>query len=260
MIKINNIILHHSGGTDSDPMADSSNYTLEMCERDHKRRFPNMRSSLGYYCGYHYFIDKKGKVTQTRQDWEEGAHCVGYNNHPGDDPSKSAIGIHLSGNFDATLPVDEQKRALKPLLLRKMAEYSLPASKIQPHRKFAHKTCFGNRLPDNWGEKLVEVITEGDRTKVKDMAEAKAFKYLFSKPIKMGQSGEEVRKLQIALCITGDLDIMKFELGGYGTRTASAVYKFQTRNKVAPVQELNALKGESVGPATRSALNKLFNK
>ena len=76
---IKNIIVHHAGGTDSNPLQDSSNYTVAMCNNDHKARF-NMLSSLGSYVGYHYFIDKAGVVTQTRADTEEGAHCVGYNN------------------------------------------------------------------------------------------------------------------------------------------------------------------------------------
>lgn len=151
---IKNIILHHSSAPESTPKADSSNYTLAMCNADHKFRF-NMKSSLGWYVGYHYFIDKYGKVTQTRLDTEEGAHCVGYNNHPGDNPAKASIGIHLSGNFDVFLPTEAQKLALTGLLQQKVKQYNLDVKNIVPHRKYANKTCFGRNLPDNWGEKLL---------------------------------------------------------------------------------------------------------
>lgn len=141
------IILHHTGGTDAKPLADSSNYTVAQCNADHKIRFPSMKSSLGYYVGYHHFIDKKGTVTQCRADTDEGAHTVGYN-------SKS-IGICLAGNFDATVPTKEQEQALKGLIASYMTKYSIPLNKVVPHRTFAKKTCYGNKLPDDWGQKLV---------------------------------------------------------------------------------------------------------
>lgn len=140
------LIIHHSGGTEKDPMADSSNYTVAMCNRDHKARF-NFISSLGWYVGYQYIIEKDGKVTQCRKDDEEGAHTVGQN--------KNSIGIMLSGNFDATDPTESQKTALRELLKQKMTQWSIPKENIVPHRKFASKTCFGKRLPDDWAQKLV---------------------------------------------------------------------------------------------------------
>jgi len=145
-MKPTHLIIHHSGGTDADPMSDSSNYTVAMCNRDHKARF-NFISSLGWYVGYQYIIEKDGKVTQCRKDDEEGAHTVGQN--------KNSIGIMLSGNFDATDPTESQKTALRELLKQKMTQWSIPKENIVPHRKFASKTCFGKRLPDDWAQKLV---------------------------------------------------------------------------------------------------------
>lgn len=128
------------------PLADSSNYTLAQCDADHKARF-NMKSSLGYYVGYTYFIDKKGVVTQTRKDGEEGAHTIGHN--------KDSIGICLAGNFDATLPTQAQINSLKHLMAEKVALYNIPLDNIVPHRKFATKTCYGKLLSDDWARKLI---------------------------------------------------------------------------------------------------------
>lgn len=141
------LILHHAGGTDAQPLADSSNYTVKQCDADHRIRFPSMRSSTGYYVGYHYFIDKNGIVTQTRKDDEEGAHTVGKNS--------SSIGICLAGNFDAFYPTPEQIDALRSLLKSKMTLYSVPVVKIVPHRAFASKTCYGRNLRDTWGQELL---------------------------------------------------------------------------------------------------------
>lgn len=159
MAKINNIILHHSSGTDANPLADSSNYTVAMCNADHKLRFNNMKSSLGWYVGYHYVITKDGKITQTRRDDEEGAHCVGYNNTSYDKfnkPQNMSIGILICGNFDAYMPTQAQTEALTGLLQQKVKEYNIPVTNIVPHRKYANKTCFGRKLADDWGQKLLK--------------------------------------------------------------------------------------------------------
>lgn len=140
------LIIHHSGGTDANPLQDSSNYTVEQCNQDHKARF-NMKSSLGWYVGYQYFIDKIGKVTQCRKDDEEGAHAVGKN--------KESIGICLAGNFDATLPTNAQVESLRKLLSEKVAEYNIPLDRIVPHRTFAQKTCYGKKLSDSWAAQLL---------------------------------------------------------------------------------------------------------
>lgn len=156
---IKNIIVHHAGGTDANPLQDSSNYTVAMCNNDHKARF-GMLSSLGSYVGYHYFIDKAGIVTQTRADTEEGAHCVGYNNTAFDKknfPEKLSIGICMAGNFDAFLPTPKQVESLTKLLKEKVKQYGIDPKNIVPHRKYANKTCYGKKLSDTWASELVKV-------------------------------------------------------------------------------------------------------
>lgn len=140
------LIVHHSGGTDKNPLQDSSNYTAEMCNRDHKARF-NFISSLGSYVGYQYVIEKDGKVTQCRKDDEEGAHTIGKN--------KNSIGIMLSGNFDVTLPTDAQTESLRKLLKEKVKQWNISSNFIVPHRQFSQKTCYGNKLSDDWARNLL---------------------------------------------------------------------------------------------------------
>lgn len=139
------IIVHHTGGTDKNPLEDTSHHTFEIVNEYHKKKW-DFRSSLGFYIGYHYFIGKDGKVTQGRADNEEGAHTKGQNHH---------IGICLAGNFDATDPTQEQIIAARDLLERKTVEYNIPEENIVPHRAFAKKTCYGSRLSDDWGKELI---------------------------------------------------------------------------------------------------------
>jgi len=140
------LIIHHTGGSDSNPLQDSSNFTFEQCNQQHKIAF-NMISSLGFYVGYHYYISKDGTVKQARLDTDEGAHTIGYNNQ--------SLGICLAGNFDATMPTDAQINSLRTLLTQKSTQYNISLANIVPHRKFAKKTCYGNKLADNWASLLV---------------------------------------------------------------------------------------------------------
>lgn len=139
-------IVHHTGGTESNPLEDTSNHTFEMVNSWHRNN-PNVwlgeYSSLGYAIGYHWFIDKTGKTTQGRAYGDEGAHCVGHN--------IDSLGVCLAGNFDVTLPTKEQEDALRNLL----NGTNLP---ILPHRAFANKSCYGRKLGDTWASDLVKKI------------------------------------------------------------------------------------------------------
>lgn len=147
------LIVHHTGGTDSNPLADTSHHTFEIVDTYHKGLW-NFKSSLGHYIGYHYFIDKSGKVTQGRADSDEGAHTKGKN--------LTSIGICLAGNFDAQLPTTKQKDALRTLLGRLSVLYGIPKANIVPHRAFANKTCYGKKLGDTWAADLLKTDSRTD--------------------------------------------------------------------------------------------------
>lgn len=135
------IIVHHSGGTDANPLADTSHHTAKIMEEHHL--------SLGWNgLGYNYVIHKDGTVWKGRPEHVTGAHTVGYN--------QKSIGICLAGNFDATMPTKEQETALKTLLLDISTRYSIKPENIVPHRKFAVKTCYGKNLGDDWARNLIK--------------------------------------------------------------------------------------------------------
>lgn len=140
------LIVHHTGGSDANPLQDSSNFTFEQCNELHKQRF-NFISSLGFYVGYHYYIEKDGTIKQARADNEEGAHTIGYNT--------SSLGICLAGNFDAMLPTEVQIKTLTDFLKTKSIQYGINLENVVPHRKFAKKTCYGNKLTDDWAANLI---------------------------------------------------------------------------------------------------------
>jgi hypothetical protein len=134
------IIIHHSGGTDSNPLTDTSNQTFEIIKQWH--------ILLGWGdIGYHWVIEKNGKIIQGRKESEEGAHCIGYNT--------KSIGICVVGNFDLTFPTRQQEESLKRLLIEIRERYNIPVENIVPHREFSNKTCYGKNLSDDWSRNLV---------------------------------------------------------------------------------------------------------
>lgn len=136
------LIVHHTGGTDADPLADTSHHTFEVVKAWHLAK--------GWEdIGYHYFIDKTGKLTAGRAENYHGAHALGYNT--------KSLGVCLAGNFDKTLPTQEQINTLKKLLSELRVKYNVSLENIVPHRKFANKTCYGTKLPDTWARSMVSV-------------------------------------------------------------------------------------------------------
>ena len=133
------VITHHTGGTDANPLADSSFATVDDVNNWHYERWPEFKSQRGYFVGYHYFIAKDGTITQTRNHNEEGAHVIGMN--------KKSIGVCFAGNFDVTLPTPQQMNSWYNLYGTLLAEY--PNIPTFPHRKYATKTCHGKLLKDN---------------------------------------------------------------------------------------------------------------
>ena len=78
--KINLIVLHCSS------TRSNQRFTVEMLKACHNARFN------GKGIGYHYFIEKDGKVFQTRDENEIGMHARHYNAH--------SIGICYEGGLD----------------------------------------------------------------------------------------------------------------------------------------------------------------
>lgn len=135
------LIVHHT--------ATSRDRTTFGAVNNYHRKLWNFKSTLGYYCGYHYFITADGTITHARAENEVGAHTRQQR------MNWRSIAICLTGNFDNEEPTSKQKESLAVILSILMAKYGIPRENIVPHRHFAPKSCFGKRLPDDWASKLV---------------------------------------------------------------------------------------------------------
>jgi N-acetyl-anhydromuramyl-L-alanine amidase AmpD len=130
MRKIAKIIIHHTAsGRDIT--------TVAMIDAWHQVRWPDFKSSLGFFVGYHYVIGKDF-VTQTRSDQEDGAHTYGFND--------DSIGICLTGNFETETPSQFQLDELRKLVLRLLGQYGLQEKDIYCHRDLTATACPGKNL------------------------------------------------------------------------------------------------------------------
>ena len=118
--------------------------------RYHQQKF-NFKSSLGYYLGYHYEINKHGKIYQARADGEAAAACYQSNKNNGE-----TIHIALDGNFDIEQPFALEVYALRDLLRRLVGKYKLPKENILFHRQFANKSCPGKNMDLNFVRNLAQ--------------------------------------------------------------------------------------------------------
>jgi len=140
------IVVHHDGVSRKGP-------SFAIVNDFHRAEgFP--RSSLGFFVGYHYWIERDGKTIQARDENEIGAHTQNFN--------YVSLGIGLAGNFDKEMPTDEQIASLGTLLSRLCFTHSIPGDQIFPHRKFNPKTCYGKLLSDTWAQEVF-VKYEHDR-------------------------------------------------------------------------------------------------
>lgn len=124
-LTMKHIILHHSAINDSEPQFDRIN--------EYHRNKWWFKSSLGFYAGYHFFIERDGRIIQARDENEEGAHCYGWN--------KSSIGICLAGDFRYMNPSEDQAKSLSKLVLELELRHGIPKNNVFLHREKRATSC-----------------------------------------------------------------------------------------------------------------------
>ena len=90
--------------------------------------------------GYHYVVDRAGRVWEGRPLRYQGAH-VKYNN-------EHNIGVLVLGNFENQSPSKAQVDRVAVLLRSLAREHRIPVSRIRTHREFpdAKTVCPGRKL------------------------------------------------------------------------------------------------------------------
>ena len=126
------ITVHHDGMHpffDTDQRATAAR--IEAIRRAHRRR--------GWGdIGYHFVVDRAGRVWEGRSLRYQGAH-VKNNNY-------ANIGIVVLGNFDRQQPSQVQLASVRQLVSSLMDRYHVPASRVSTHQEWAPTACPGRYL------------------------------------------------------------------------------------------------------------------
>lgn len=88
--------------------------------------------------GYHYIIDRSGRVWQGRSVQFQGAHVAEHNTQN--------IGVMCLGNFELQHPSAEQLSTLSQLCVALMRGYGLKECDVHCHRDLRNTLCPGRHL------------------------------------------------------------------------------------------------------------------
>jgi len=88
--------------------------------------------------GYHFIIDRSGRVWEGRPLSYQGAHVKDHNYHN--------IGVMVMGNFDIQFPTTEQKVSVDQVVAWLMKRYGVPKQAVYTHRELTSTACPGRHL------------------------------------------------------------------------------------------------------------------
>ncbi len=133
---VKKITVHHEGWT---PVwfadTDSTAKRMESIRKSHLQR-------LGAGdIGYHYVIDRAGRVWQGRDVRYQGAHVREHN--------PNNLGVMVLGNFDVQRPTDAQMVSLRATVATLMKQHRVPLKLVYTHQELNPTECPGKALQSN---------------------------------------------------------------------------------------------------------------
>ncbi|MBL1216154.1 MAG: N-acetylmuramoyl-L-alanine amidase [Planctomycetes bacterium] len=137
MLPVSRITVHHDGMSpfwgDSQSAASGR---IDAIRRSHQDR--------GWGdIGYHFAIDRGGRIWEARSLTWQGAH-VKYHN-------EGNIGVVCLGNFEEQSPTDLQVAALQRHVSQLIARYGVPTRLVYTHQELAATACPGRALQARMG-------------------------------------------------------------------------------------------------------------
>lgn len=132
MIPIRYITVHHDGMNPfyGDSAAAAAE-RLELIRRSHRNR------NWGDI-GYHYIVDRGGRVWEGRPLGYQGAHVKDHN--------EGNIGVMCLGNFEQQAPTVAQLEGLNGHLTALMRHFRVPVRYVKTHQEWAATACPGRNL------------------------------------------------------------------------------------------------------------------
>ncbi|TAH38504.1 MAG: hypothetical protein EYC70_03775 [Planctomycetota bacterium] len=151
MSKIWRITVHHSAEPMLSDRAEATMSEVRRIQKNHQNHQPDPWADIGY----HYLVDRGGRVVEGRPIVIQGAHAGG-------DFNRGNIGICLLGNFaahpedgpefaQAQSPTPLQLQALEQLVDQLREKYAVKRAEVWPHNHFRVTECPGPVL-ERWVE------------------------------------------------------------------------------------------------------------
>lgn len=90
--------------------------------------------------GYHFAIDRNGRVFQARPLELQGAHVK--NNNPGN------LGIVVFGNYEKIRPTQASLESVNKMVAYAMERFNVPLSQVRTHQELRSTACPGRFLQE----------------------------------------------------------------------------------------------------------------
>lgn len=130
---VNRITVHHEGWS----TVGFTDYRTT-AERLEAIRVSHLDRLVAGDIGYHYVIDRAGRVWHGRDLQYQGAHVKNQNEHN--------LGIMVMGNFNEQSPSSQQLATLRESLVTLMRHYDVPRGRVYTHQELGPTTCPGTAL------------------------------------------------------------------------------------------------------------------
>jgi len=129
MGRITAVTVHHEGSAEGDDDTGLG----DVAARLRRIRASHLDRLHAGDIGYHYVIDRAGRVWECRPIEYQGAHAGNG------EANRGNIGICVLGNFERQELTEEQKTSLATLLVRLMREHGIGADRVYTHREIKKK-------------------------------------------------------------------------------------------------------------------------
>jgi hypothetical protein len=131
MLPVRYITVHHTALRFADSSESATAAMMERIRLGHRdRNFGDI--------GYHFAVDRAGRVWEGRPLNWQGAHVAKKN--------EGNLGIVALGNFDEQSPSSAQVDALRRFMAQAMRTYNVPVSRVKTHQEWAATRCPGTQL------------------------------------------------------------------------------------------------------------------
>lgn len=134
MGSINRITVHHEGY--KPVYFDDYRSTADRLELIRQSHLGRMRAGD---IGYHYIVDRAGRIWEGRPLTYQGAHAGGANN-------RHNIGVMVLGNFDQQSPSEAQMQSLVRAVGALRQQYYVAHDRIYTHQELSPTRCPGKVL------------------------------------------------------------------------------------------------------------------